>query len=51
MALSSKTEAKSMDELMVLLVLKNAKKYEKIISDIEAKKIVSLRNAKRLILD
>jgi hypothetical protein len=44
-------EAKSMDELMVLLVLKNAKKYEKTISDIEAKKIVSLRNAKRLILD
>ncbi len=43
-------EAKSLDELMILLVLKDAKKYEKIISDIEAKKIVSLKNAKRLIL-
>lgn len=43
-------EAKSLDELMILLVLKDAKKYEKIISDMEAKKIVSLKNAKRLIL-
>ncbi|MDT8339054.1 MAG: hypothetical protein RQ763_07635 [Sulfurimonas sp.] len=44
-------EAKSLDELMILLVLKDAKRYEKIIYDIETKKVASLKNAKRLIVD
>ena len=42
-------EAGSLDELMVLLVLKDAKRYEKIIFEIEAKKITSLKSAKKLI--
>lgn len=44
-------DAKSTDELMILLVLKDAKKYEKIISEIETKKTASLKSAKRLILN
>lgn len=44
-------EAKSLDELMILLVLRDAKRYEKIIFEIETKKITSLKSAKRLILD
>ncbi|MCK9474222.1 hypothetical protein [Sulfurimonas sp.] len=43
-------EAKSLDALMVLLVLKDAKRYEKIIVDIEAKKVASLKDAKRMLL-
>lgn len=43
--------AKSLDELMIILILKDSKKYEKIVFDIEAKKIVSLKGAKSLILD
>ena len=41
--------AKSLDELMILLVLEDSKKYEQIILDIEAKKITVLKNAKEAI--
>ncbi len=43
-------ETKSLDELMILLVLKDAKRYEKIVFEIETKKITSLKSAKKLIL-
>lgn len=43
-------EAESLDELMILLVLKDAKKYEKIVMDIEAKKITSLSGVKKKVL-
>ena len=42
-------EAKSLNELMVLLALRNGKKYEQIILDIESKKIVSLSSAKMIL--
>jgi hypothetical protein len=42
-------EAKSLNELMVLLALRNDKKYEQIILDIESKKIVSLSSAKMIL--
>ncbi len=42
-------DAKTVDELMILLVLKDAKRYEKLISEIEAKRITSLKSAKKLI--
>ncbi|WP_310442277.1 hypothetical protein [Sulfurimonas sp.] len=41
--------AKSLDELMIFLVLEDSKKYEQIILDIEAKKITVLKNAKEAI--
>ncbi len=41
-------EAKSLDELMVLLVLDNAKMYDKIILEIEAKRLTSLKEAKKM---
>ncbi|MFA5233960.1 MAG: hypothetical protein WC390_06120 [Sulfurimonas sp.] len=41
-------EAKSLDELMILLVLNDEKRYEKIISEIESKKLTSLKSAKKM---
>jgi hypothetical protein len=42
-------EAKSLNELTVILALKNSKEYEQIILDIENKKIGSLSGAKKLL--
>jgi hypothetical protein len=42
-------ETKSLNELMVLLALRDSKKYEQIILDIESKTIVSLSGAKLLL--
>lgn len=42
-------EAKSLDELMILLVLSGEKMYEKIIFDIESKKLTSLKSAKKIL--
>ncbi len=39
--------AKSLDELMMLLVMSDSKKYEKLILDVEAKKITSLTQCKK----
>lgn len=41
-------EAKSLDELMILLVLSDEKRYEKVIFDIETKKLTSLKGAKKV---
>lgn len=41
--------ATSLDALSVLLILEDAKKYEKILQEIETKELTSLRKAKRLI--
>jgi hypothetical protein len=41
-------EAKSLDELMILLVLSDEKRYEKIIFEIESKKLTSLKSAKKI---
>lgn len=41
-------DAKSLQELMTLLVLRDSKKYEHIILEIEAKKLTSLKNAKKM---
>ncbi len=41
-------EIKSLDELMVLLALRDSKKYEQIILDIERKKLTSLKSAKKM---
>ena len=43
--------AKSLDELMVILALSESKKYEEIIINIERKKITSLGSAKKLIVN
>ena len=43
-------EATSLDKLCFLLVNRDAKKYEKIISKIESKEMVSLKKAKKLYL-
>lgn len=42
-------EAKSLKELMIILALKDAKKYEQLISEIESKKLTSLGDAKKLL--
>lgn len=42
-------ETKSLEELMILLVLSGDKKYEKLISEIESKKLTSLKNAKKIL--
>ncbi|MBW6489454.1 hypothetical protein [Sulfurimonas sp.] len=41
-------EAKSLDELMIILVLSGEKRYEKIIFEIESKKLTSLKSAKKI---
>lgn len=40
--------ALSLDELMVLLVLQDAKKYDSLIKEIEAKRVTSLKSAKTM---
>lgn len=40
--------ASSLDELMILLVLEDAKKYDSIIKEIEAKRVTSLKAAKAM---
>lgn len=40
--------ATSLDELMILLVLRDAKKYDSLIKDIEAKRVVSLKKTKAM---
>lgn len=42
-------EANSLDELMILLVLSDEKRYGKIILDIENKRLTSLRGAKKIL--
>lgn len=44
-------EAKSLEELMILLVLSDEKRYKKIISDIESKRLTSLKSAKKILKD
>ncbi|WP_373000453.1 hypothetical protein [Sulfurimonas sp.] len=43
--------AKSLDELMVILALKDAKKYEDFIRKVETKEIKSLKDAKKILIN
>lgn len=47
--LQKSKDANSLDALMVLLVLEDAKKYETLIEEIEQKKITSLASAKKIV--
>ena len=44
-------KAKSLDELMVILALKDTKKYESFIEKVETKEIKLLKVAKRLLIN
>ena len=42
-------ESKSLEELMVILIMKDSKKYDSLIVDIEQKRVISLKEAKKVL--